>query len=112
MTPFHFDPATYAELMREEVPAYGCLQQEVGLATAGLAVSSLLDLGTGTGETLAAVLAHHPSVCAVGLDENEAMLGAARQRLAGIPLELRVADLGDEPPNPDAGCGPLSWRSP
>src|SRR5580658_7545247 len=106
MTPFHFDPATYAELMRQEVPADGCLQQGVGLATAGLAVSSLLDLGTGTGETLAAVRAHHPSVCAVGLDENQAILGAARQRLARIPLELRVADLGDEPPpNPDAGCG-------
>jgi hypothetical protein len=84
--------------MREEVPAYGRLQQEVGLATVGLAESSVLDGRTGTGETLAAVLVHHPGVRAVGVDENEAMLGADRRRLAGIPLELRVADLCDELP--------------
>jgi tRNA (cmo5U34)-methyltransferase len=99
MTEFRFDPATYADLMRAEVPAYGRLQHEVGLATTELAVSSVLDLGTGTGETLAAVLAHHPGATAVGVDENEAMLGAARRRLAGVPLELRVADLTD--PLPD-----------
>jgi tRNA (cmo5U34)-methyltransferase len=98
MAQFHFDPATYAELMRVEVPAYGRLQQEVGLATVGLAVSSMLDLGIWTGETLAAVLVHHPGAHAVGVDENEAMLGAARRRLAGIPLEVRVADLCDELP--------------
>ena len=61
-------------------------------------MSSLLDLGTGTGETLVAVLEHHPGVRAVGVDENEAMLEAARRRVAGIPLELRVADLTDELP--------------
>ena len=98
MSEFRFDPATYADLMRVEVPAYGRLQQEVGLATAELAVSSVLDLGTGTGETLAAVLAQHPGAIAVGVDENEAMLGAARRRLAGVPLELRVADLTDPLP--------------
>src|ERR1700722_5879323 len=98
MTEFRFDPATYADLMRTEVPAYGRLQQEVGLATAELAVSSVLDLGTGTGETLAAVLAHHPGAAAVGVDENDAMLGAARRRLAGVSLELRVADLTDPLP--------------
>ncbi len=60
MTEYRFDPATYLDLMRQEVPAYERLQQAVGLATAGLAVSSVLDLGTGTGETLAAVLETHP----------------------------------------------------
>lgn len=101
MTEFRFDPTTYADLMREEVPAYGRLQEAVGQAAAGLSVSTVLDLGTGTGETLAAVLAHHPGATAVGVDENEAMLAAARQRLAGAPLELRVADLTDRlPPGP------------
>jgi tRNA (cmo5U34)-methyltransferase len=99
MTQFHFDPDTYLDLMREEVPAYGRLQEAVAAATAGLAVTSVLDLGTGTGETLAAVLARHPGAAAVGVDENEAMLGAARRRLVGVPLELRVADLTD--PLPD-----------
>ena len=98
MAQFEFDPATYPELMRLEVPAYGRLQEAVAAATAGLTVVSVLDLGTGTGETLAAVLAHHPRAAAVGVDKNEAMLGAARGRLAGVPLELRVADLSEPLP--------------
>jgi tRNA (cmo5U34)-methyltransferase len=98
MTQFHFDPATYLDLMSQEVPAYGHLQEAVAAATAGLAVSSVLDLGTGTGETLAVVLARHPGATAVGVDKSEAMLGEARQRLAGAPVELRVADLTDPLP--------------
>jgi tRNA (cmo5U34)-methyltransferase len=101
MTQFHFDPASYLELMREEVPAYGRLQEAVAAATAGLTASSVLDLGTGTGETLAAVLARHPGAVAVGIDRSDAMLGAARERLTGDSLELRVAELTDPlPPGP------------
>lgn len=98
MTQFEFDPSTYLDLMREEVPAYGRLQAAVAAATAGVAVSSVLDLGIGTGETLAAVLAAHPGAAAVGVDKNVAMLGAARARLAGAWLELRVAGLTDPLP--------------
>ena len=94
MTEFGLNPATYADLMRVEVPAYGRLQQEVGLATAELAVSSVLDLGTGTGETLASLLAHHRGAAAVGVDENEAMLGGSAAGVwPGYQFELRVADL-------------------
>jgi tRNA (cmo5U34)-methyltransferase len=98
MSEFRFDPATYMDLMREEVPAYAGLQEAVGRASAGLTVTSLLDLGTGTGETLAAVLALHPGTAAVGVDVNDAMLAAAGERLAGVPLELRVADLTEPLP--------------
>ena len=98
MSEFEFDPATYADLMRAEVPAYGRLQEAVEAATGGLTVGSVLDLGTGTGETLAAVLARHPGAAAVGVDKSGAMLGAARDRLAGVPLDLRVADLTDPLP--------------
>jgi tRNA (cmo5U34)-methyltransferase len=98
MSEFRFDPATYLDLMRAEVPAYGRFQQAVGLATVGLAVLSVLDLGIGTGETLAVVLEAHGGASAVGVDKNEAMLGAARQRLAGAALELRVANLTDSLP--------------
>jgi tRNA (cmo5U34)-methyltransferase len=96
---FHFDPSTYLDLMREEVPAYGRLQEAVAAASAGIAVSRLLDLGTGTGETLAAVLARHGAAAAVGVDRSEAMLDAARTRLHGVKVELRVAELTD--PLPD-----------
>jgi tRNA (cmo5U34)-methyltransferase len=101
VTQFHFDPATYLDLMRQEVPAYGRLQEAVAAAAGGqsvVSVLSVLDLGTGTGETLAAVLEQHPGAAAVGVDKNEAMLGVARHRLAGVPLELRVADLTDPLP--------------
>jgi tRNA (cmo5U34)-methyltransferase len=95
---FHFDPATYLDLMRAEVPAYARLQEAVAGATEGLAVQVVLDLGTGTGETLAAVLARHAGAIAVGVDKSEGMLEAARDRLAGYAVELRVADLADPLP--------------
>ena len=100
MRQFHFDPATYMELMREEVPDYERLQEAVAAATDGIAVSRVLDLGTGTGVTLAAVLARHPGAGAVGVDESAAMLEAAAYLELDWPgaVELRVADLVDPLP--------------
>jgi tRNA (cmo5U34)-methyltransferase len=101
MSEYRFDPATYPDLMREEVPAYERLQRAVGAASAGLAVSSVLDLGIGTGETLAAVHARHPDAAGIGVDKNDAMLEEARQRLQGTSLELRMAEVTDPlPPGP------------
>ncbi len=97
MSQFSFDPATYLDLMRAEVPAYGRLHAAVVAASEGMAVASVLDLGTGTGETLAAVLERHAGASAVGIDNNEEMLEAARRRLDGLGVDLRVAEL----------CGPL-----
>jgi tRNA (cmo5U34)-methyltransferase len=98
---FHFDPASYMELMRVEVPGYARLQEEVARATEGVTAASVLDLGTGTGETLAAVLARHPGAAAVGVDESDAMLDAGAVRLAGRDVDLRVADLAESlPPGP------------
>ncbi len=100
MSQFHFDPATYLDLMREEVPHYERLQDAVAEASAGVAVevATVLDLGTGTGETLAAVLARHDGARAVGMDENAGMLDEARRRLSGLPVDLVVADLTDPLP--------------
>jgi len=95
LSQFHFDPASYLDLMRAEVPAYGRLQEAVASAGDGLEVTSLLDLGTGTGETLAAVLARHPGARATGVDRSAPMLEAARARLAGLPVELVVGELSD-----------------
>jgi tRNA (cmo5U34)-methyltransferase len=99
MSQFDFDPATYLDLMRDEVPAYGRLQEAVAAASAGIAVTRLLDLGTGTGETLAAVLARTGAAAAVGVDRSDAMLDAARTRLKNFSVELRVAELTN--PLPD-----------
>ena len=101
MSQFHFDPATYLELMRTEVPLYDDLQQRVARATATVDAAELLDLGTGTGETLAQVLPFHPGARTIGLDESEAMLAEARMRLLGYNVRLLVADLSDPlPPGP------------
>lgn len=98
MSQFHFDPATYMDLMRTEVPLYETLQATIAGETAHRAVRTLLDLGTGTGETLSRVLALHPGASAVGLDENEGMLAVARTRLSAYEVTLRVADLLDPLP--------------
>ena len=90
---YRFDPATYLDLMRAEVPAYERLQRAVAQATAELTVARMLDLGTGTGETLAAVLEVHPGAVAVGVDKNDAMLDEAGRRLAGSTVGLLVAEL-------------------
>jgi tRNA (cmo5U34)-methyltransferase len=95
---FHFDPDTYMDLMREEVPGYERLQEAIAGACEGLAVDALLDLGTGTGETLVRVLAGCPGATAVGIDGSAGMLAAAASRLEGRAVDLRVADLADPLP--------------
>jgi tRNA (cmo5U34)-methyltransferase len=103
MSQFHFDPESYMDLMREEVPAYDRLQEAVAAATLGIDVTRVLDLGTGTGVTLAAVLTRHPGASAVGVDESAAMLQAAAAHLGSAgsgdsDVELSVADLADPLP--------------
>lgn len=95
MGQFHWDPDTYLRLMREEVPAYDRLQDEVMRAAAGLQVERILDLGTGTGETAARVLELYPKAALVGIDASSAMLAHARSRLGARP-DLHVARL-EEP---------------
>jgi tRNA (cmo5U34)-methyltransferase len=95
---FHFDPATYMELMAAEVPLYATLQETIATTAAAVSALSVLDLGTGTGETLTRVLARHPEAQAIGVDESDGMLELARGRLADREVDLRVADLRDPLP--------------
>jgi L-threonylcarbamoyladenylate synthase len=95
---FHFDPTTYPEMIREEVPAYERLQQELAMAS-GSDARRILELGTGTGETARRLLARHPVATMVGIDVSEQMLGAARDALDRARVELRVSRLED--PLPD-----------
>lgn len=101
MSQDHFDPATYHDWVRAEIPSYEHLQESIAAATRDISVSAVLDLGTGTGETLAGVLALHPAARAVGVDESENMLAVARDRLQDRDVTLEVADLLDPlPPGP------------
>jgi tRNA (cmo5U34)-methyltransferase len=94
---FHWDPDTYLELIRSEVPGYERLQEETAAATGG-GGRRLLELGTGSGETARRVLARHPAARLLGLDASEEMLAGARAVLPADRVELRVARLEDPLP--------------
>lgn len=90
---FHFDPDTYVENMREDLPVFDELQEETARATEGIDVHQILELGVGTGLTAKRVLETHPLAHLVGIDESEAMLAAA-----DITGDLRVSRLEDRLP--------------
>ena len=54
---------------------------------------SILDLGTGTGAILAALLSEFPNARGVAVDRSEAALRVARENLRNLSLEARVAYL-------------------
>ncbi len=101
MGQFHFDPDSYLELMRREVPEYERLQDELVAATRGVPAETILELGVGSGETARRVLDAHPGARLHGIDSGEAMLAAGRQALAGRPATLVAGRLEDPlPPGP------------
>ncbi len=93
---FHFDPGTYLDMVRTEVPDYEYLQQVVADAAGEVAAVTILDLGTGTGETLRRVASCHPTARLTGIDESDRMLAVARGVVPGA--DLRVARLQDDLP--------------
>jgi len=92
---FHFDPTTYLETIRKEVPAYDELQQAVAEATASIHAERVLELGVGTGQTSRRVLDLHPGAELVGIDESAEMVAVASADVAG---NLRVRRLQDPLP--------------
>jgi len=99
VTQFHFTPEAYLREIRDELPAYDDVQAEVANAAAGVDAARVLDLGAGTGETAAAVLARHPSATVVLLDESAGMLELATARLPADRVERTVVgDLLDALP--------------
>lgn len=92
----HFDPATYLDMILEEIPLYRVLQEQVTLAVEPTRARRVLELGTGTGETASCVLGVLNEATLVGLDESQAMLAEARRKLPRA--ELRVQRLQDPLP--------------
>jgi len=88
---FHFTPACYASMIREDLD-YDRLQDELVQAS-GTGARRVLELGTGTGETAARLLERHLEAELVGIDESAEMLAAARSRLPPGRVSLRVARL-------------------
>jgi tRNA (cmo5U34)-methyltransferase len=98
MAQFHDAASRYLAVMREALPLYDRLQDEIVRATAGVRVSKMLDLGAGTGETSRRCLAAHPDAGVVVLDSSEEMLKIAAEEL-GTRAALRSGRLED--PLPD-----------
>jgi tRNA (cmo5U34)-methyltransferase len=93
LSQFHFDPNTYLEEIRSDIPVFDALQDQVARATDGIEAQTILELGVGTGETARRVLARHPDAQLIGIDENESMLAAA-----ALDADLRISRLEDPLP--------------
>lgn len=78
---YHLDAETYLVMIRSEIDHYDDLQAALADATAEASARTILDLGSGTGETALAVLRRHPGATLVGIDSSENMLSVARQQL-------------------------------
>ncbi|MFN8114334.1 MAG: class I SAM-dependent methyltransferase [Solirubrobacterales bacterium] len=91
---FHWNPDTYLEMMRAEVPNFDALQ-EAAVAAVPFPPASALDLGIGTGETSRRLLAAYPDAAITGLDSSPEMVFQARQ----LGIEVRLARMED--PLPD-----------
>jgi trans-aconitate methyltransferase len=83
------DPATYADVVRAEVPGYDRLQAKVAEATSSIRASRILDLGSGTGVTARNVSAVHDGADLVGIDCSNEMLAEARRLLPEATFMVR-----------------------
>ena len=97
MRDYHFTPESYVTMMRAAVPGYDRLEDETLVAT-GVGATSVLELGTGTGETARRVLSRHPDAQLIGIDASPGMVEVARANLPADRVELLVGRLEDPLP--------------
>jgi tRNA (cmo5U34)-methyltransferase len=91
---FHWNPDTYLERIRAEVPRYEQLQGQA-IDAIPFPPSRVLELGIGTGETTRRLLERYPDAQVVGLDSGPEMVFRARE----MGIEVRLARMED--PLPD-----------
>jgi tRNA (cmo5U34)-methyltransferase len=97
MRDYHFTPESYLAMMREAVPGYDHFEDET-LAATGVGAKSVLELGTGTGETARRVLDRHPDAQLIGIDASPGMVNVARDSLPSDRVKLLVGRLEDPLP--------------
>ncbi len=97
MRDYHFTPESYLAMMREAVPGYDRLEDATVAAT-GVGAKSVLELGTGTGETARRVLDRHPDAQLIGVDASPGMVDVARDSLPPDRVKLVVGRLEDPLP--------------
>ena len=91
----HWDPKTYLDEVRAEVPRYDELQEQT-IDAIPFPPARVLELGIGTGETARRLLERYPEAEVTGLDSSPEMVFHARE-MAGV--EVRLARIED--PLPD-----------
>jgi tRNA (cmo5U34)-methyltransferase len=91
---YHWNPETYLEAIRAEVPGYDSLQ-DAAVAAIPFPPGRVLELGIGTGETTRRLLERHPAAEVYGLDSSPDMVYRARE----LGIEARLARMED--PLPD-----------
>lgn len=91
---FHWDPETYLEMIRAEVPRFDELQA-AAIEAIPFPPGRVLELGIGTAETTLRLLDTHPQARITGLDSSPEMVFRARE----LGIEVRLARMED--PLPD-----------
>jgi tRNA (cmo5U34)-methyltransferase len=93
---FHWNPETYLEEIRAEVPRFDELQ-EAAVEAIPFAPDRVLELGMGTGETTRHLLAAHPEAWVVGLDADPNMVYRLREEYDDVQLARMEDPLPDGP---------------
>ncbi|MBM3666464.1 MAG: class I SAM-dependent methyltransferase [Actinobacteria bacterium] len=93
---FHWNPATYLEEIRAEVPRFDELQR-AAIEAIPFAPERVLELGMGTGETTRVLLESYPDAWVTGLDSSPEMVFRLRQEYDGVMLARMEDPLPDGP---------------
>ena len=96
MSEYHWNPDTYLEQARAEVPRFDELQRAAVDAIPS-APERVLELGMGTGETTRVLLESYPDAWVIGLDSSPEMVFRLRQEYDGVMLARMEDPLPDGP---------------
>jgi tRNA (cmo5U34)-methyltransferase len=93
---FSWNPETYLEEIRAEIPRFDELQQ-AAVAAIPAPPARVLELGMGTGETTRHLLEAYPDAWVVGLDSSPEMVFRLREEYDDVQLARMEDPLPDGP---------------
>ena len=93
---FHWNPETYLEEIRVEVPRYDELQR-AAIDAVPFPPDRVLELGMGTGETTRVLLESYPDTWVIGLDSSPDMVYRLREEYDDVQLARMEDPLPDGP---------------
>ena len=93
---YQWNPETYLEQIRSEVPRFDEIQREAVDAVPS-SPERVLELGMGTGETTRVLLESYPDAWVIGLDSSPEMVFRLREEYDGVMLARMEDPLPDGP---------------